>query len=201
VRLLCGEPVTLSSRREVSFSLPIFLNSVSALLRTDAPAALSNALNERPSFGTPLWRGTPTQSLLQAQTFAVVKGSPAEKTLAERLEKFQLTARVAPVKDFSEGVQSVVERKASVFFGDRSLLLDAARRSGASGQLAVLERRYTFAPVAIALKRGDEDGRLAVDRALSRIYRDSAFPGLYAKWFGAPDAEATAFFRTAALPE
>ena len=117
------------------------------------------------------------------------------------MEKFQLTARVSPVKDFSEGVQSVVERRANVFFGDRSLLLDAVRRSGASGELVVLERRYTFAPVAIALKRGDEDARLAVDRALSRIYRDSAFRGLYAKWFGEADAEAAALFRTAALPE
>jgi putrescine:ornithine antiporter len=201
VRLLCGEPVTLSARREISFSVPIFLNSVSAVVRTDAPAGLSQALNERPSFGVPLWRGTPTQNLLQAQTFAVIKGSPTEKVLAERLDKFQLTARVAPVKDFADGVQSVVDRKANVFFGDRSLLLDALRRSGASDSLTVLERRFTLAPVAIGLKRGDEDARLAVDRALSRVYRDASFPQLYAKWFGEPDAETAAFFRLSALPE
>jgi putrescine:ornithine antiporter len=201
IRLLCGEPVTLAARREASFSVPIFLNSVSALLRSDAPAGLSQALNERPSFGVPLWRGTPTQNLLQAQIFAVVKGSPAEKTLSERLDKFQLTARVAPVKDFAEGVQSVADRKASVFFGDRSLLLDAVRRSGASDNLTVLERRFTLAPVAIGLKRGDEDARLAVDRALSRVYRDAAFAQLYSKWFGEPDAETAAFFRLSALPE
>ena len=65
----------------------------------------------------------------------------------------------------------------------------------------VLDRRFTLAPVAIALRRGDEDARLAVDRALSRIYAAPEFRAAYAKWFGEPDADAAAFFRLSALPE
>jgi putrescine:ornithine antiporter len=105
------------------------------------------------------------------------------------------------VKDIAEGVQAVVDRKANVFFADRSLLIDAAKRSAAAGDLAVLERRFTLAPVAIALRRGDEDGRLTVDRALSRAYATPEFRATYAKWFGEPDADAAAFFRLSALPE
>jgi putrescine:ornithine antiporter len=201
INLLCGEPDRLSARKDMAFSIPIFQGGVGALLRTDAPAGLSQALSERPGPSGPLWRGTPTQQLLQAQTVAVVAGTPAEKLLAERLAKFQLTAKVAPVKDFAEGVQAVVERKASVFFSDRSMLLDAAKRSDKAGDLTVLERRFTLAPLAFALRRGDEDGRLAVDRALSRIYGAAEFRAMYTKWFGEPDENAAAFFRAVALPE
>jgi putrescine:ornithine antiporter len=201
VNWLCGEFVTLSARAEMSFSIPIFQGGIGALLRTDAPLALGKALAERPGPSGPLWRGTPTQQLLQAQTFAVVAGSPGEKALTERLGKLQLTSKVVPVKDIGEGVQAVVGRQANVFFAERSILLDAAKRSPASGDLVVLDRRFTLAPVAIALRRGDEDARLAVDRALSRLYAAPEFRAAYAKWFGEPDEQTATFFRMSALPE
>jgi len=201
IQVLCGEPATLSARRDMAFSIPVFQGGIAALLRGDAPAALTKALAERPGPAGPLWRGTPTQQLLQAQTLAVVADSVAEKQLAERLAKVQLTAKVVTVKDFAAGVQAVLERKASVFFGERSMLLDAAKRSGKAGDLTVLERRFTIAPVAFALRRGDEDGRLGIDRALSRIYVMPEFRAMYAKWFGDPDESAAAFFRAVVLPE
>jgi putrescine:ornithine antiporter len=65
----------------------------------------------------------------------------------------------------------------------------------------VLDRHFTSEPIAFALKRGDEDFRLAVDRSLSRLFRSGDFAALYAKWFGKPDREALDFFRLSALPE
>jgi putrescine:ornithine antiporter len=185
----------------MAFSIPIFQSGVGALLRGDAPLALAKALSERPGPSAPLWRGTPTEQLLQAQTLAVISGSPAETALAEGLAKQQLTAKVVPVKDFSEGVQAVLERKANVFFTDRSMLLDAAKRDARGSELLVLQRRFTVAPIALAVKRGDEGARLALDRALSRLYAAPEFRADYAKWFGEPDADALAFFRAVALPE
>ena len=201
VKLLCGEPVTLSGRKELAFSIAIFQGGVGALVRSDAPAALSQALSERPGFAGPSWRGTPTQQLLQAQTVSVVAGSPTEKVVLDRLSSLQLTAKVAPVNSVADGVQAVAERKANVFFADRSLLLDAATRSRARDDLKIIDRRFTLAPVAIAFKRGDEDMRLAVDRGLSRLYRSAEFRDVYVKWFGAVDADAATFFRLSALPE
>jgi putrescine:ornithine antiporter len=201
VRLLCGAPVTLAARKDVSFSIPIYQGGVGALTRVDAPAPLTQALMERPTLTGPLWRGTPTQQVLQQQAFAVIAGSPAEKVVASSLTRLQLTARVTPVKDVAEGVQAVVDRKAAVFFADQSILLDAAKRSAAAGDLKVIERRYTVAPAALALKRGDEDARFAVDRGLSRFYATREFRDLYLKWFGKVDDEVAAFFRLSALPE
>jgi putrescine:ornithine antiporter len=201
VQMICGEFDRLSARKEMSFSIPIFQGGLGALLRTDAPVQLKAALSERPAPSGPTWRGTPTQQLLQQATFAVVAGSPGEKVVAERMKTLQLSARLMPVKDASEGVQAVLDRKASVFFADRSFLLSAAKGVANTSDLTVHDRRFTLAPVALAFKRGDEDGRLAADRALSQIYGTPGFRDLYARWFGVSDEATAMFFRSVALPE
>jgi putrescine:ornithine antiporter len=201
INMVCGEPDRLSVRKDMAFSVPIFQGGIGALLRTDAPIGLAKALSERAAPSGPLWRGTPTEQLLQQQAFAVVAGSPAEKLLNERLKQFQLSAKVVPVKNIAEGVQAVIDRKANVFFSDRSMLLDAAKHNAKTGELTVLDRRFTIAPMALALRLGDENDRLVADRALSHFYGTPEFRTLYTKWFGEPDAEATAFFRAVALPE
>ena len=201
VKILCGEPVTLSARKDVSFSIPIFQGGIGALVRADAQPALVKALSERPAPSGPIWRGTPTENLLQTQTAAVVGNTPTEKLLGERLKTLNLTARVSPVKTYSEGVQAVLDRKANVFFADRSILLDATKRHPSFADLKVVDRRMSVAPVAIALPRNAEDARLAVDRALSHIYATAAFRESYVKWFGEPDADTVTFFRLSVLPD
>ena len=201
VDMLCGaDTVTLTRRQVVSFSIPIYLGGVGALLRSDAPAGLVKALSERPGVSGPLWRGTPTEQLLQVQTFAVVAGTTSERVLADRIGKFQLTAKVEPVKEYAAGVRAVLDRKASVFFGDRPILIDAAKRT-AGDELVVIDRRFTDEQIALALRRDDEDFRLAVDRALSKLYTSPEFRAEYTKWFGEPDERAANFFRAVTLPE
>ena len=65
----------------------------------------------------------------------------------------------------------------------------------------MLDRLFTYEPLALALPRGDEDFRLLVDRALSAIYRSGEIGDLYAGWFGEPDEAALTFFRLHTLPE
>jgi ABC-type amino acid transport substrate-binding protein len=201
VDLLCGaDTATLARRAEVAFSIPILPGGIGALLRADAPPRLKEVLSGgRPEF-RPYWRASVGQ-VLQAQTFSVVAGTTSESWLAGRLDKFQLQARVVPVDSYDAGVRSVLDRGAAVFFGDRSILADAARRSAASGDLRVLDHLFTYEPVALALARGDDDFRLVVDRALSRLYRSGEVGQVYAKWCGEPDQDALAFFRLSALPE
>jgi ABC-type amino acid transport substrate-binding protein len=183
--------VTLASAQQFAFSIPIFQGGVGALVRTDAPPALVQALEgDRNAAGS-----------LRDQSFAVVGGSPTEKVLEDQLAALQLPARVARVPAYAQGVQAVLERSASAFFADQSVLRDAVRRNPSFSDLRVMDRRFTTAPVAIALRRGNENARLAVDRALSRLYRSEEFRGLYAKWFGEPDPDTAAYFRLSALPE
>jgi polar amino acid transport system substrate-binding protein len=156
-------------------------------------------LSGRPPSG-PLWRGNPAQVLTQ-QIFSAVAGTPSEKWVNDKLSEFRLTAKVVPVKSYEEGIQRVVDGSTNVFFADRSILMDAATRSPSAGDLSVLERQFTYAPIALVMQRGDPDFRLAVDRALSQLYGSKDFSSLYAKWFGQPDESVDTFFKLSTLPE
>ena len=79
----------------------------------------------------------------------------------------------------------MLDGSSNVLFGDLPILLDAAAHSEASGNLIVLERHFTYEPLALAMRRGDEDFRLAVDRALSGLYRSPDFRAFFMEWFGA----------------
>ena len=199
VDLLCGAADTLASRKDVDFSIPIFPGGIGALLRADAPVGLKEVLSGRPPSG-PLWRGYPAQ-VLEKQVFSVVAGTPGEKWVQGRLNEFELTAKVVPVEGYDAGVQSVLDRSSNVFFADRSILLDAVKRSASPGDLTVLDRQFTYVPLALALERNDADFRLVVDRTLSQLFASDEFHSLYVKWFGKPDESTAMFFRLSTLSE
>ena len=50
-------------------------------------------------------------------------------------------------------------------------------------ELRVAEQVLTLEPYALALRRGDNDFRLAVDRALSRIYRSGEIVEIFSALF------------------
>lgn len=199
VDLVCSsDTVTLERRKQVSFSMPVFPSGIAALLRTDSPSALQEVLSGRPP-STPIWRGSPAQ-ILEDKTFAVVKGTTGEKWLAGRINDFQLPTKVVTVDSYEAGIQSVVDGGASVFFGDRPMLMDAAATSPAAGELTVLEKHFTFEPIALSVPKNDDDFRLVVDQALSKYFQSDAFLDAYMKWFGTPDAATIMFYRQNALP-
>jgi putrescine:ornithine antiporter len=201
IDLLCAEATaTLARRRDVAFSLPIFPSGIGALLRADSPTRLREVLEGRPPPYRPLWRASPVQ-VLQQRVFSAISGTTAEAWLAERKGSLKITSEVVPVDGYEAGIERVLSRKSDVFFGDRPILLDAAKRNASTDDLVVLERLFTYEPLALALERGDEDFRLLVDRTLSGLYQSGEIEDLYASWFGEPDPNALSFFRLSTLPE
>jgi putrescine:ornithine antiporter len=201
IDLLCGaDTETLGRRKDVAFSTPIFPGGIGALVRADAPPRLTEVLTGQKLVQQPQWRANAGQ-FLQTQTFAVVAGTTTQDWLAKKLNDFQVNAKVNAVDGYAAGVQSVLDRKSNVLFGDRAILLDAAARSATPGALVVLQHNYTFEPLAIGVARGDDDMRLAVDKTLSRLYSSGEISTLYAKWFGKPDENALTFFRMNTRPD
>ena len=176
-----------------------FPSGTAALLRADAPAPLQDVLAGRPQSG-PIWRGSPAR-ILEAKTFSAVAGTTAESWLNGRLKDFQLDAKVVPVDSYAAGIARVLDHSSDVFFGDRPILADAAAVGSSAGEVVVLDKLFTYEPIALPLARNDDDFRLAVDRALSQFFRSDEFREVYRKWFGAPDEGALAFFRQTAIPE
>ena len=201
IDLLCtGGAQTLSRREDVAFSIPVFLGGVGALVRSDAPKSLREVLEGRPEPYEPRWRASLSQ-VLRGRVFAVPKGTPAENLLRERIKEFTIPAEVAPVDTLATGVARVADGSADGLFGDRELLLAAAKQSPDADKLVVLERRFSYEAYALALPRGDEDFRLTVDRALSRLYRSDQISAVYTPYFGKPEELALRFFRMSSLPD
>jgi polar amino acid transport system substrate-binding protein len=198
VDLLCGATETLSRRKDVSFSIPIFRSGLGVMVRADAPVQLRQVLNGDPA--GPVWRGSPAR-ILDKKTFAVIKGTTNEDTLKGALKRLQISANISEFESFQAGVGAVLDRSADVLLGDRSILVEAAQSSPQPADLVVIDRIFTTEPVALPVDRNDEDFRLAVDTALSKLYRSEHFGDLYRKWIGEPDEAALDYFRAAAIPE
>jgi ABC-type amino acid transport substrate-binding protein len=200
VDLICGaDEITLANRARASFSIPVFPGGVSALVRTDADAALQDALEERPAPYAPLWRGTPPPTL-ERRTYSALGGSYTMTALMGHVARLHLKANVEPVADYDAGIAAVLKRQSNVLFGDREKLLWAVRRNPDGKDLRVLTRRFTFVLLALAMPRNDDDFRLTIDRALSDVYADSSFGTLYTDYFGVPDTDTVAFFRNVGVP-
>ena len=201
IDLLCGPSVeTLARRKEISFSIPIFPGGVGALLRSDAPAQIRDVLDGREAPYRPLWRASIGLGL-QGRTFSAVTGTTILSWLSSKRDEFKIDARIVPVESHDAGVQRVLNRSSDVLFGERSVLLDAKKRNPSSKDLVVLDRRFTFEPLAFALARDDEGLRLLVDRSLSRLSRSGEIQNFYKQFFGDLDEGTLAFFRLSAVPE
>lgn len=201
VDLLCGaDTVTLGRRREVAFSIPVFPGGIGAVIRADAAVRLREVLAGRGQILRPNWRAT-AGTILQSRAFTAVAGTTAETWLAERMNELDVIAKVASVKGYDEGIRGLLDRKADVFFGERAILMDAATRSPSTRDLTIVNRLFTYEPLAFALRRGDDDFRLIVDRALSRIYSSGEIGALYTSTFGEPDESAVTFFRWNVVPD
>ena len=90
------------------------------------------------------------------------------------------------------------------YFGDRGILEFLVLQSKAPDQLGLADNYFTVEPYALALPRGDEDFRLAVDTALSRIYRSGEVGAIFSNAFGAnakPSVMLQTLYLVSAYPE
>jgi polar amino acid transport system substrate-binding protein len=193
VDLLCTPAsATLQWRRDVSFSLPVFPSGVRAVIRADAPLALREVLEAKPSQRN-VWRASPARTLIEKTTFATVAETASESLLAKQVAKLKLNTATVSVPDYASGLRFLQERKIDVLLAEHESLL-AAMDASARQKFVVLNRQFTHEQLALALARGDEDFRLQVDAALATAYSSIDFAVLYAKYFGEYDDSARTFF-------
>jgi ABC-type amino acid transport substrate-binding protein len=180
----CGAATATLSRREiVDFSLPIFVDGASVLYRADGPRDFEGVAGQR---------------------VGVHGDTTTEQALRDTLEDLGMQVEVVTVADHDEGLRRLEEGDLSAYFADRAILTYLAMRSDAKDQLRLSERYFTIEPYALVLPRGDDDFRLEVDRALSRIYRSGEIEGIFTSSFGQearPSEILKALYVISALPE
>ena len=176
VDVMCGAmSITLGRRKQVDFSVPTFPGGVGVVVRKDANRQLRNILAGQAKEYTPTWRAV-ALNIVREQVFATLPGTTAEQWLKQRGEELQIQVAVKPVASYEAGIKAVLDRKASAFFGERAILLDAVRSNASGGDLTVIDRQFTFEPLALPLARGDDDFRLLVDRTPEPVLPVRGFP-------------------------
>ena len=173
--LLC-EPtsVTLSRREQVDFSIPTFLDGAGLMVRANGPKNLR---------------------ALAGQKVGVLAGTTTEEALRNTLKEAGINADITAAKTHGEGLAMLDEGKISAYFGDRSILQFLIKESKAPEKLRLADDYLSVEPYALALPRGDSDFRLAVDRALSHIYRSGEIASIFQRTFGGK-AEPSQILRT-----
>lgn len=200
VDLFCSPMVeTLKLRERLDFSLPVYTAGLGVVVRKDAPPFLLKALNGEVEQSGPTWRATLNRGLA-AYSFAVQGGTAVETWARERMRLLKVLVTLRTVANPADGVEQVAGGKVDAFFADQMTLRSLVARDGANANLMVLSRRFEFAPVALAMARGDEDFRLQVDTALSQVYRSGAIAALYGKYFGAPSELDQTLFKVYSRP-
>ena len=173
--LLC-EPTsaTLSRREQVDFSIPTFLDGASLMVRTGGPKNLRD---------------------LAGKKVGVLAGTTTEEALRNTLKEASIAGDIVAAKTHGEGLAMLDDGKISAYFGDRSILLFLVKDSKAPEKLRLADDYLSVEPYALALPRGDSDFRLAVDRALSHIYRSGEIAAIFQRTFGGK-AEPSQILRT-----
>jgi ABC-type amino acid transport substrate-binding protein len=173
--LLC-EPTsaTLSRREQVDFSIPTFLDGAGLMVRAGGPKNLRD---------------------LAGKKVGVLAGTTTEEGLRNTLKEAGINSDVVAAKTHGEGLAMLDDGEISAYFGDRSILLFLIKDSKAPGKLRLADDYLSVEPYALALPRGDSDFRLAVDRALSHIYRSGEIASIFQRTFGGK-AEPSQILRT-----
>lgn len=165
IDVLCGPTsVTLSRRELVDFSIFTFADGASVLYQAGGPKTFEE---------------------LAGKKVGVRDGTTTETALMNTLKGLSLAAEVVPVADHADGLAKLEAGDISAYFADQAILIYLAAGSAAPEKLRLSDRHFTNEPYALALRRGDDDFRLLVDRSLSRLYRSGRIVQIFNNAFGA----------------
>ncbi len=182
----CGSTtITLSRMERVDFSVPIFVDGASALVRAGA--------NAPTSIGA-----------LAGKKIAVLPATTTETALRRALGVSGVSATIVTVKEAAQGVAQLLAGQVDAYASDRMLLVKLRADNAKADALAFLDSDFSFEPYGLVLPRDDPDFRLLVNRTLVGLYKSGEIDPIFIRWlgpFGQPGALLNAMFYLNALPE
>jgi polar amino acid transport system substrate-binding protein/glutamate/aspartate transport system substrate-binding protein len=182
--LLCeSSTATLSRRTKVDFSIPIFIDGASFAIGPNGPRDVKQ---------------------LAGKKVAVLPGTTTEQELRRALTGTHIDAELVLVKTNQEGIDLLVKGQVAAYFADRATLTFLLRKEKEAASLLMADTYLSIEPIALAVRRGDGDFRLAVDTALSHIYRRGEIVTIFKGAFGpltTPSPLLNALFQISGLPD
>ncbi len=183
VDLLCeATTMTLGRMEKVGFSLQTFITGATLLYRANGPSTFKE---------------------LDGKKVGVLAGTTTEVELEAELKRSGITAEVVKVASHQEGLGKLEANEISAYFADRAILVYLYLNSKHHDELKLATVTLSLEPYALALPKGDDAFRLAVDAALARFYRTGGGEDLFKASF--PGAKITdvmqALYLLNAIPE
>jgi len=161
----CGtSTITLARMKTVDFSLPIFVDGGSVLVRAKSKLARFKDL--------------------KGKRIAVIGGTTTEQGLTRALSNAEAPAILVPVKTGAEGMALLTQGKVDGYAGDRVVLMGFRIRASSPDAYEVIGEDFSFEPYALVLPRNDADFRLVVNSALAGLYRTGDIDPIFQRWLG-----------------
>lgn len=186
IQMECGSTThTLTRQEKVDFSHIIFVTGTKLLVK----------------------RGSGINKLadLDGKRVAVTSGTRTERVVAQLAENAAIDLNVVRVRDHEQGFRALQGTAVEAYASDHVLLHGLLHRAENADDYEVVGRFLSYDPYAIMLPRGDADFRLAVNRALSALFRSGEIEDIYDRWFFGMRLPASdlllAAFVVQALPE
>lgn len=147
----CGPAsATLKRRETLDFSLIYFVDGAAAAVRPDG------------DFST-IFETTDG-------TFGALGGTTTMGVVEDLVKRNNLDVEIKAFDSHGAGLSELAVGEIDVYFGDQAILFFQIEAQDLIGKVNVVEDVLSFEPYALAMKQGEHRLRLAVDRALSRIY-------------------------------
>ncbi len=120
---------------------------------------------------------------LKGKTVVVTQGTTNERVIKALNDAENLGMKFLSAKDHGESFLTVESGRAAAFAMDDVLLYGLVAKSKKPADFAVVGEYLSYDPYAIMHRRNDADFALAVNRALSAMFRSGDINKLYDKWF------------------
>lgn len=181
----CGTTtITLARMQTVDFSVPIFVDGGSVVVR--GKSKLSRLAD------------------LKGSRIAVIGGTTTERALRRALDVIDAAATLVPVKDGAAGMAALAKGQVDGYAGDRVVLLGLIAGTPDAADFDFITGDFSVEPYALVLPRNDADFRLAVNRALVALFRSGEIDPIFQRWLGGlgqPSTLLHALFYLNTLPE
>jgi ABC-type amino acid transport substrate-binding protein len=155
---------TLARQKLVDFSLITFVDGGSILAKVDSSG------RRLADFG--------------GKRIAVMGGTTTESALREAMKRSLVAAELVRIKTREEGLELLRQGQVDGLASDRTTLIGVVVARAAGDAFKLLEEDFSIEQYALMLPRGDSDFRLAVNRALARLYRSGEIRRVYDRWLG-----------------
>ena len=175
---------TRTRMKAVDFSLPIFVDGGSVLVRVKSKLA--------------------RLADLRGKRIAVIGGTTTEEAIVRAMNALGGSAILVPVRDGAEGMAQLERGGVDGYAGDRVVLTGLRQRAARVADYTFIAGDFSYEPYALALGRDDPDFRLAVNRALAGLYRSGDIDPIFQRWLGGlgrPGPLLHAMFYLSTLPE